>query len=184
MILKAFQNLPNGSISKQTTKDLLTEFGSDWPNIEIFSLDAYTGALNDFLFGAPRADNFTAICIATVSPFSRGNVSISSNDSNDHPLVNPAWLTDPRDQEIAVAAFKQARAAWQSPAMKPILKGSEAFPGLNVTSDEDILNVIQTSSSTIHHAACTNKMGKTDDPLAVVDSQGTLPFPYISIWFI
>jgi choline dehydrogenase len=168
----AFQNLPNGSISAQTAQDLVNEFGTDWPNIEFLSLDAYTGSLSDFLLDAPTANNFTSVCIAAVSPFSRGNVTIASNDTNVHPIVNPNWLGDPRDQEIAVAAFKQARAVFEAPAVKPVLIGDEAFPGKNVTTDEQILNVVQTSSSTIHHAAGTCKMGLTNDTMAVVDSQG------------
>ncbi len=91
-----------------------------------------------------------------------------------HPIVNPNWLTDPRDQEVAVAGFKRARAVFQSAAVKPVLIGSEAFPGDNVTTDKDILNFIMSSTDTIHHAAGTNRMGTVTDPMAVVDSHGTL----------
>lgn len=41
-------------------------------------------------------------------------------------------------------------------------------------SDAEILAVIRESSDTIHHAAGTNRMGLTSDPLAVVDSKGML----------
>jgi len=71
-------------------------YGSDWPDIEILTLDAYTGSLNDFILGAPDIKNYTSVCVATVAPFSRGNVTIASNDTNIHPIVNPNWLTDPQ----------------------------------------------------------------------------------------
>lgn len=112
-----------------------------------------------------------------MSPFSRGNVTIGSSDTSDHLFVNPNWLADLRDQEVAVAGFKRARAIFESDAVRPLLKGPEAFPGANVATDEEILHFIRTSSSTIHHAAGTCKMGKSDDAMAVVDNKGALMSP-------
>ena len=54
--------------------------------------------------------------------------------------------------------------------MQPILSGPEVFPGLNVTSDKDILAIVMESASSIDHAAGTCAMGKPNDPNAVVDS--------------
>ena len=171
--LLAFEKLPTGAVSNATRSDLDKTFGADWPDIEILSLDAYTGKLNDFIFGAPDLKNYTAVCIATVAPFSRGTVTINSSDTNVHPVVNPNWLTDPRDQEVAVAGFKRARAVFAASAVKPVLQGAEAFPGAAVQTDAQILKTIQTSSSTIHHAAGTCKMGRANDTMAVLDSRGT-----------
>lgn len=163
-------------MSNSTRNDLDITFGSDWPDIEILSLDAYTGRLNDYIFGAPDLKNYTAVCIALVAPFSRGNVSIVSKDTGIHPVVNPGWLTDPRDREVAVAGFKRARSVFQSARVNPVLVGSEAYLGENVTTDQDILNVIMSSSDSIHHAAGTNRMGMANDSMAVVDSQGMRAF--------
>ncbi|GAB1725045.1 hypothetical protein NU195Hw_g6767t1 [Hortaea werneckii] len=168
--LIAFEKLPNGTISNATRMDLDDTFGSDWPDIELLSLDAYTGTLNDFLGGAPDMKNYTAMCVALVAPFSRGNVSISSNDTAVHPLVNPNWLTDTRDQEVAIAGFKRARALFEAPGVQPVLVGSEAYPGQNVSSDDEILSMLRASSDTIHHAAGTCRMGKPSDSMAVLDS--------------
>ena len=87
-------------------------------------------------------------------------------------MVNPNWLTDPRDQEIAVAGFKRARAVFQSSAVAPLIIGTEAFPGENITTDQQILQTVMSSSDTIHHAAGTNRMGLANDTMAVVDSKG------------
>ena len=171
--LLAFEKLPAGAVSNGTRSDLDQTFGADWPDIEILSLDAYTGKLNDFVLGAPDLKEYTALYIATIAPFSRGTVTINSSDTNVHPVVNPNWLTDPRDQEVAVAGFKRARAAFTARAVRPLLQGEEAFPGTAVQSDADILRTIQTSSSTIHHAAGTCKMGRANDTTAVLDSSGS-----------
>jgi choline dehydrogenase len=170
----AFEKLPAGALSNETRSNLDDTFGEDWPDIEIFTLDAYTGTLNDYLLGAPKLDNFTAVSIALVAPFSRGTVSIESNNTEVHPLVDPNWLSDPRDQEVAIAGFKRARAVFQSDAVKPILKGLEAWPGPDVTTDEQILAAIRLGADTIHHPAGTCKMGQADDHMAVVDTKGNL----------
>jgi choline dehydrogenase len=55
------------------------------------------------------SSNYAKITVALLSPFSRGNLTISSADANDPPVINPNWLTDPRDKEQAIAAFKPLR---------------------------------------------------------------------------
>ncbi|KAL9010685.1 MAG: hypothetical protein Q9180_009266, partial [Flavoplaca navasiana] len=100
-----------------------------------------------------------------------GNVTINSLDTARNPIISPNWLLDPRDQEVAVAGFKRARQIFQTESIRPILLGGEDFPGLNVTSDVDILAVIQKSATSIDHAAGTCAMGKLGDRNAVVDSR-------------
>jgi choline dehydrogenase len=107
-----------------------------------------------------------------MAPFSRGNITIVSKDTNDYPVFSPNWLLDPRDQEMAVAAFKLARSLFaNSTAMRDIIVGPEVFPGFNVTSDKDILDWSRKNAATINHATGTCAMGRPNDTLAVVDSQ-------------
>ncbi|CRK43842.1 hypothetical protein BN1723_019315, partial [Verticillium longisporum] len=55
--------------------------------------------------------------------------------------------------------------------MKGVLVGGgEYFPGAAVQTDAQILNTIRETVMTVWHAACTCRMGKRDDPMAVVDS--------------
>lgn len=53
--------------------------------------------------------------------------------------------------------------------MRPIVI-EESMPGANVTSDEAILEYIMASSYQNWHASCTCRMGRVDDPMAVVDT--------------
>lgn len=115
--------------------------------------------------------NYGTILAAIVSPLSRGNVTIRSASVTDKPIINPNWLTSDTDAQLAVAAFKRAREAFASDAMKPVLIGDEYFPGQQVSTDEQILDLIRNTLMTVWHASCTCKMGKSDDPSAVVDSQ-------------
>lgn len=104
-----------------------------------------------------------------VAPLSRGNVTIASNDAVDLPIVNPAWLTDPTDQEVAVVSIKRIRELWG--AMSDVTTGPEYFPGTaNVSTDEQMLNYVRDVLAPVWHASCTCAMGKQGDPMAVVDS--------------
>ncbi|KAL6715586.1 hypothetical protein ACLMJK_006547 [Lecanora helva] len=169
--LIAFEKLPNGSLSPATRQDLDNTFGPDWPDVEYLLVDAYSG---DKILPPPASTlgkNLAALLPGLTAPFSRGNVTIVSNDASVLPRVSPNWLSDPRDREVILAAFRRARRILATSAMHNVTTGPEAYPGANVTSDSDILNAIQRSAQTIWHAAGTNKMGKVDDETAVVDSR-------------
>lgn len=109
-----------------------------------------------------------------IALLSRGNVSISSASMLDPPIINLNWLTDPVDQEVAIAAFKRGRAFFDTSAIAPILIGDELRPGQDLpvksTNDEMISN-LQQNIGFNWHASCTCKMGRKDDPMTVVDLQ-------------
>jgi len=118
----------------------------------------------------PGDKNYAGLVAALVAPFSRGNVTIMSNDTRDNPVISPNWLLDPRDQNVAVAAYRRVRQIMSSAAMAPLLIGSEVYPGLNVSTDAQILDAIQQDALPVYHAAATNAMGMANDTNAVVDS--------------
>lgn len=122
------------------------------------------------LSGTDPSKRFGTIIVIPVTPLSRGYVNITSNSTRDLPLVNPNQLSNPTDRELAVQAFRRARSFFHTKAMQPILVGPEFMPGANVTSDEGILDYIMKSSYQNWHASCTCRMGKKDDPMAVVDT--------------
>ena len=122
----------------------LDEFDPDWPDYEHLFLDGYFGYANDISDAPTDGRQYVSSSAALTNPFSRGTVTISSADTNDHPVVDPNWLGDPRDREVAVAAFKRARAVFANNAgTKDIVIGDEVFPGTNVSTDAQILTHIQ-----------------------------------------
>ncbi|KAF8573123.1 hypothetical protein K439DRAFT_1643230 [Ramaria rubella] len=48
---------------------------------------------------------------------------------------------------------------------------SEIFPGLNVTSNEEISYLARKASNTVYHSSGTCKMGPSTDEMAVVDKR-------------
>ncbi|KAI0182376.1 glucose-methanol-choline oxidoreductase [Xylaria flabelliformis] len=170
----AWEKIPEGlrrTLSNHTL-EAMRGYPADWPEVEYISLSGYLGFQEDSRFGAPTdGANYATLAISTVAPRSRGYVSIESKDTAVAPIINPGFLTDRADIEIAVAAFKRVRKFWQTKAMRQFTIGDEAFPGKNVSTDAQIENIIRRSYNTIYHGSCTCAMGKRDDPMAVLDSK-------------
>ena len=158
-------------VRPSTYQALQDNFPGDWPHIEYLVLDSYFGTGSGSTLGADPSKQYVAASVGLVAIFSRGNVTINSNDTSINPVVSPNWLSDPRDQDIAIAAFRRGRQLFSTNAIKPIVV-AEAYPGANITTDEQIWAVIQQSANSVYNSAGTNKMGKVDDEMAVVDSRG------------
>jgi choline dehydrogenase len=157
---------PEFKVSASTKHRLAAEFPADWPEAEWLSTTFFASG------GAPPDNkNYATISPGLLASFSRGNVTITSSNMNDPPIINPNWLTDPADQEIAVAAFKYARKVFQTNAMKRITIGPETFPGQGVRTDAEILEFLRSNLLSLYHAAATCAMGKTENDMAVVDSK-------------
>ncbi|KAF7521728.1 hypothetical protein G7054_g12363 [Neopestalotiopsis clavispora] len=166
-----WERLPRNNLTNATISALESTFSSDWPEVEYLPNGGFFGNASNFQKIQPTDDfQYASVVAGLVATLSTGNVTISSNDTADAPIINPNWLSHPADKEVAIAAFKRTRQVWEAPAMKPLLVGDEYFPGKNVTTDKQIWAHIQDSFSTIFHAACTCKMGTDDDPMAVLDA--------------
>ncbi|KAI0399562.1 putative glucose-methanol-choline oxidoreductase [Xylaria palmicola] len=152
------------------TLSALAELPEDWPEAEYISLGSWLGEDFDSRFADPADGyNYATLVCAVVTPLSRGRVSISSADTAVQPVIDPNSLTHPADAAVAVAAFKRGREFWATDVMQRLAIGGEIYPGPDVATDEEILASIRRSYNAIYHASCTNKMGREDDPLAVVD---------------
>ena len=170
-----WESLPQPYRSSLSSRALaaLATFPSDWPELEWLPISAYLGYQTNRQTEDPRDGyNYATINPGLISPLSRGNVTISSADMTDPPVLNPNWLSDPTDQELAVQSFKRSREIWSVLEKNNVTVGTDEYlPGLNVTSDADILTYIQKSLMTIYHAAATCKMGTPNDSMAVIDSR-------------
>lgn len=167
----AWEKAPKDGISSEAAA-ALSGLPESWPDIEYLGAPGFIGNFESLINQQPTDGyQYATILAALVAPQSRGEVTINSTDVNVLPVVDPKWLTDPTDQSVAVAAYKRVRAAFASSAMAPVLADpKEFFPGPAVQSDEDILKTIQDTLMTVYHASCTARMGRVDDPTAVVDS--------------
>ncbi|KKY32360.1 putative glucose-methanol-choline oxidoreductase [Diaporthe ampelina] len=169
-----WERLPSSSLKSMSNASvgvLETEYSADWPDVEYLPGPSFLGDQNVTV--APNdGQNYASLAPILIKPRSRGTVTITSADAAVHPDIDPAFLTDQVDIEVAVAAFKRARDFWNTDAMKSFSEAPEAYPGDEVQTDEDIATIIRKSYNTVWHASCTCAMGKPDDENAVVDTQG------------
>ncbi|OXU20990.1 hypothetical protein TSAR_011091 [Trichomalopsis sarcophagae] len=107
-------------------------------------------------------------------PKSRGKLLLRSKNPNDKPKLYANYLDDPEDVRVLI---KGIRAAIQISKTKAFQKyGSELFdiplPCNDFDFDSDAYweCALRTYSITIYHYTGTCKMGKRNDPTAVVDS--------------
>lgn len=168
-----WEKLPDSlrSTLSASALDDLSQFPDDWPEIEHEISSAAFGAPTFSTPSSPINEGYVQPVLLTT--LSRGNVTISSADMSDPPVINPNWLTHPTDQEVAVAMFKRAREFFNTTAIAPILIGDELLPGQDLpvgSSNEDILAYLQAGIGFNWHASCTCKMGGLNDPMAVVDA--------------
>ncbi len=101
-------------------------------------------------------------------PLSRGYVEAKSSDPNMAPAINPRYLSEDTDRRAAIGGLRAVRRLFAAPALAPYLVG-EILPGINVQSDDELLDYLRQTGSTVFHATCTCKMGR--DAMAVVDDQ-------------
>lgn len=151
----------------------LATLPKDWPELQFFPLPSYIGDFDWPGTQDPQDGRMYATILATlIAPMSRGNISIKSSSMQDSPLINPNWLTSQTDIDIAIAGFRRLRQIYATPALREITDYQEEYPGFHVQSDKEVHQAIKKSFQSMYHPSSTCKMGKGDDPSAVVDSQG------------
>ncbi len=101
---------------------------------------------------------------------SRGWVRLASADARDKPKIQFNYMSHPDDWMEMRACVRLTREIFGQEAFAPY-RGREIQPGARVTSDEAIDAFIAAKVESAYHPSCTCKMGRSEDPLAVVDAQ-------------
>ena len=136
-----------------------------WPNIEYhvqpLSLDAFGQPLHRF-------PAFTA-SVCNLNPTSRGHVRITSAEPEAAPAIAPNYLSTPEDRQVAADSLRVTRRIVAQPALARY-QPEEYKPGVQFQTDEELARLAGDIASTIFHPVGTTRMGRADDPMAVVDS--------------
>ncbi|MFO1279144.1 MAG: GMC family oxidoreductase N-terminal domain-containing protein [Burkholderiaceae bacterium] len=137
-----------------------------YPNIEYhvqpLSLEAFGEPLHAF-------PAFTA-SVCNLNPTSRGTVTIRSNRFGDAPAIAPNYLSTDEDRQVAADSLRLTRKIIAQPALAKY-KPEEFKPGVQFQTDDELARLAGDIASTIFHPIGTTKMGRADDPMAVVDSR-------------
>jgi choline dehydrogenase len=131
-------------------------------HVQPLSLERFGEDLHSF-------NAFTA-SVCNLRPSSRGSVHINSTDPEAPPEIRPNYLSTDEDRKVAAESLRLTRKIAQSPALKPYAP-EEYKPGVQYQTDEELVKAAGDIGTTIFHPVGTCKMGRADDPMAVLDSE-------------
>lgn len=138
----------------------------EWPNVEYhvqpLSLEAFGEPLHPF-------NAFTA-SVCNLNPTSRGFVRIQQPGHEAAPVIRANYLSTPEDRQVAADSLRLTRRIVAQPALQKF-KPEEIKPGPQYQSDEELARLAGDIATTIFHPVGTCRMGREDDPAAVVDSR-------------
>ncbi|XP_058298352.1 choline dehydrogenase, mitochondrial isoform X3 [Hylobates moloch] len=99
-----------------------------------------------------------------------GWLKLRSANPQDHPVIQPNYLSTETDIEDFRLCVKLTREIFAQEALAPF-RGKELQPGSHVQSDKEIDAFVRAKADSAYHPSCTCKMGQPSDPTAVVDPQ-------------
>lgn len=131
-------------------------------HVQPLSLDRFGEPLHPF-------PAFTA-SVCNLRPTARGHVRIASTDASAAPKITANYLSTAEDRQVAADSLKLTRSIVAAQALRKYAP-EEFKPGKQYQSDEELAHAAGNISTTIFHPVGTCKMGRQDDPMAVVDSE-------------
>jgi choline dehydrogenase len=161
-----FQSGPMSMAPSQLGAFARSDPGQATPNLEYHVQPLSLEKFGDPLHGFPA---FTA-SVCNLRPTARGHVRLAANDSYAPPKISPNYLSTPEDRKVAADALALTRRIVAAPALAKY-RPEEFKPGPHYRTDEELAEAAGLIGTTIFHPVGTCRMGRTDDPLAVVDSE-------------
>ena len=132
----------------------------EWPNTQLHFVISRV-----IEHGRDLRRGFAVSCHSCyLRPESRGTVRLDSADPSDAVLIDPNYLSHPKDVEYMVAGAERTRAIMQESALAKYI--TEDYPAPYLEKD-GMLGYIRNKSDTIYHPVGTCRMGSDDS--SVVD---------------
>ena len=101
---------------------------------------------------------------------SRGAVTLRSADPKDAPKILFNYMSQASDWEDFRTAIRLTREIFDQPAMAAHVK-REIQPGMDLQSDDQLDAFLREHVESAYHPCGTCRMGRADDPMAVVDPE-------------
>ncbi|MEV4780406.1 GMC family oxidoreductase [Burkholderia sp. LMU1-1-1.1] len=161
-----FQSGPMSMAPSQLGAFARSDANQPTPNLQYHVQPLSLEKFGDPLHAFPA---FTA-SVCNLRPTSRGHVHIAGADSYAPPKISPMYLSTAEDRKVAAAALTLTRQIVASPALKKF-SPEEYKPGIQYRTEEELAEAAGHIGTTIFHPVGTCKMGRADDPTAVVDSE-------------
>jgi choline dehydrogenase-like flavoprotein len=142
----------------ETTAYIRTLPESDRPDLQIVFQPARR---NPKPFPIPLGHGYAIVSVC-IYPRSTGRVTLSGPDPFADPLIDPALGSDEADLRTILRGLKMARAIFAHEAFAKY-RAHEVFPGPEIASDEQWLEHIRRTLTTVHHPGSTCRMGPAGD---------------------
>ena len=132
----------------------------EWPNTQLhFAIARVMNHGRDLKLGYA-----VSVHSCYLRPESRGKVKLASTDPSAAPLIDPNYLSHPKDVEYMIAGAERTRAIMAETPMADYI--TEDYPAPYLEKD-GMLGFIRNRSDTIYHPVGTCRMGP--DAQSVVD---------------
>ena len=110
------------------------------------------------------------LSVCNLRPTSRGSIHAKTPNAGEAPSIRPNYLSTDEDQRVAADSIRLARKLAAAPALAKY-NPREFLPGAQLTTQASLIRAAGNVGTTIFHPIGTAKMGRTDDPTAVVDQR-------------
>lgn len=119
-------------------------------------------------FDNPKGKNGFGFGPILLQPYSVGELTIASADPLAKPIIDPKYFSDERDVQTMIRAHRIADEILLQPALDKY-RGRRFMPDKELSSDDEIADLMKKMCETLYHPVGTCKMG--NDVMAVVDDQ-------------
>lgn len=141
--------------------------GGDRPTIQIYCVPVTTYLDRD-VAGLSALEGVT-LNACLLRPRSRGEVRLRSADPADRPVLETGTFADPDDLRLMLEGLRASRAILATEPLRGLV-GAEVMPGAD--ADLGALEAhARRTAKTNYHPVGTARMGRDDDPLAVLDAR-------------
>ena len=157
---------PGASNQFESAAFIRSAAGVDYPDLQYHFLPIavrYDGQ------AAAEGHGFQAHVGPMRSP-SRGSVTLRSSDPAEPPKILFNYMSNEKDWSDFRTAIKLTREIFAQEAFQPYVK-HEIQPGPQVQTEEELNAFIKEHVESAYHPCGTCKMGRSDDPVAVVDPE-------------
>ncbi|MFC1436253.1 GMC family oxidoreductase [Streptacidiphilus sp. N1-3] len=110
--------------------------------------------------------------VSCVQPRSRGSVRLSSADPGAAPVIDLGLYTAAEDAERVADGVRLARRIARTRPLADLLV-DERVPGPDI-SDAELADAVRRAPAHYNHGSSTMRMGRAEDPGAVVDTDGAV----------
>ncbi len=157
---------PGASNQFESTGFIRSREGVEYPDIQFHFLPLavrYDGQ------AAAEGHGFQAH-VGPMRSKSRGAVTLRSADPAEAPVIRFNYMSHPDDWKEFRTCIRLTREIFAQEAFAPY-RGHEIQPGAAVQTDAELDEAIREHAESAYHPCGTARMGRRDDPMAVVDPE-------------